>query len=148
MIDKERAGKALEELVKSGFVSRPASVAYANTVETGISFALLCVKMLGPVIGNRYISEQFVEYIEQGQKTALDQISVPETILLECTGHQKWHKKEHFETMEAFFAAESAEPWHACLREKYKPTEDAAKWFNDRPYSFKLAVRILTTVYK
>lgn len=148
MIDKEKAGKVLDELVKVGLISKAAAVAYANTVEMGISFALFSIQTLGPVVGNRYIAEQFVEYLEHDQKVALDQISVPEMILGECSGKQKWHTKEHFETIEKFFEAESGEPWHPSLRDKHKPLPDVATWFNDRPYSSKLAIKILTTVYK
>lgn len=146
-IDKEKAGKALEELVKAG-LSREHVVFYANTVEQDLSYAHFCITAMGSAVGDRYLSEQFVEFLEYGVKVEFDKISVPEVILAEVTQRQDWHKPAHFANAEAFFNAESGEPWHPSLRAKYKATPDVAAWFNDRPYSFKLAVKILTTVYK
>lgn len=146
-IDREKAGKALDELVKRG-MPREEAVSHANGVERDLSFALFCVQTLGPVVGNRYVSEQFVEYLEYGAKIEFDKVSVPEVLLTELLTRQEWHKPDHVASMETFFRAEAAEPWHPSLRDKYQPVSDAAAWFNDRPYSFKLAVRILTSVYK
>lgn len=145
-IDKEKAGKALEGLSK--LISGPPLVFYANTVEQGLSYADFCFNTLSQDVGKQYLSEQYVEYLESNVKAAFDKISVPEVILAELSQRQDWHKPEHFANAEAFFSAEASEPWHPSLRAKYKPTPDAATWFNDRPYSFKLAVKILTTVYK
>jgi hypothetical protein len=146
-INKEKAGKALEGLVKAGLPGDRV-VFYANTVESGQSFAMFCLQTLGPEAGNRYLSEQYVEYLEYRIKAAFDNISVPEVMLSEISDNQEWHKIDHIATPEAFFGAEAAEPWHPSLREKHKPTPAVATWFNDRPWSYRMTVKVLTTVYK
>jgi len=146
-IDKEKAGKALEGLAK--LIPGPQVIFYANTVEQGLSYADFCLQTLGLEAGNRYLAEQYVEYLEYMVKAAFDKISVPEVVLAELSAKQEWHKPANFATAESFFSAEAGEPWHPSLRGKYtKPTPEVTTWFNDRPYSFKLAVKILTTVYK
>lgn len=145
-IDKEKAGTALEGLAK--LIPGPQVIFYANTVEQDLSYAEFCLQTLGPKVGERYLSEQYVEYLEYMVKAAFDKVSVPEVVLAELSGKQDWHKADNFATVEALFSAEAGEPWHPSLREKYKPTPEVTTWFNDRPFSSKLSIRILTTVYK